>query len=68
MRLPKILLFSMKVDNSAIAETDGATLLADDAVSFINQTVTVKKGEIESKDFIVFALNGNFEISSRVSR
>lgn len=54
---PKDLTFSMKVDNSAVAETDGATLLADDAVSFINQTVTVKKGEIESKDFIVFTLN-----------
>ncbi|WP_333616320.1 DUF1735 domain-containing protein [Bacteroides pyogenes] len=56
---PQDLTFSMKVDNSAIAETDGATLLTDDAVSFINQTVTVKKGEIESKDFIVFALNGD---------
>ena len=57
---PKDLTFSMRVDNSVVdAEADEMTLLADDAVSFISQTVTVEKGEIESKDFIVFALNGD---------
>ncbi len=48
----------MKVENSVSdAGEDDVTWLGEDAISFLNQTVTIKKGELESGEMISFTLD-----------
>ena len=55
---PQDLVFSMKVENSVSdAREDDVTWLGEDAISFLNQTVTIKKGELESEEMISFTLD-----------
>lgn len=54
------LTFKMKVNNPE-TEEEKETLLGEDAISFINNTVTVRKGEIESSEMITFTLNKDSE-------